>query len=67
VQCELTTDCKSALAPVCNTDNNRCVECVVNSQCIAPLPACGKENLCVECTSDNECPTGQKCKDQHCE
>ncbi len=45
-----------------------CVECVDNSHCQAPTPACDTNmNTCVQCMDDNDCTGGDICLDGICE
>jgi hypothetical protein len=44
------------------------VQCVVNTDCVAPLPPiCGDNGTCVQCNSDRDCPLATpKCDQTHC-
>ena len=40
--------------PLCNTDDNTCVQCLNESQCSLAAPVCD-DGVCVECLDDSAC------------
>ncbi len=59
VECLETPDCVGDPSnPVCKISTTRCIECLVNTDCVDPSePVCKTStNQCVECVSASDCP-----------
>lgn len=57
-----------APTPVCKTETNTCVECLVNTDCPAAVPICSDQHTCVQCQLDDDCDSklcldGGQCAD----
>jgi len=55
--CILNNICKGA-TPVCNTGTDKCVACLVPSDCPIGSPVCNPDNTCTQCNVDGDCPSG---------
>ncbi len=54
--------------PYCNISNQKCVQCVANSNCPPNAPVCNlSTNTCGPCTQDTQCPPGQACVNGICQ
>ena len=51
--CAKDEDCEGLSTPVCDKDNNECVECMKNADCASNI--CRKDHTCGECTKDSDC------------
>ncbi|MBL8601847.1 MAG: hypothetical protein JNK72_07985 [Myxococcales bacterium] len=51
---EMNSTACSGMTPVCNLDQNRCVQCLSNTQCSGATPICDR-NVCRGCSSNNDC------------
>jgi hypothetical protein len=64
VDCEEDSDCDSG---ACDTENNVCVACKIDSHCSGQKDKCKTESFsCVECLLDSDCSSGQKCCNNNC-
>ena len=60
--CGSNGDCGSA-APICNTAQMYCVDCLQSSDCSGSTPACDTtDNTCVGCLQDTDCTNAPKLK-----
>ena len=51
--CAKDDDCEGLSTPVCDKENNTCVECMKNADCASNV--CRGDYTCGECTKDSDC------------
>ena len=51
--CAKDDDCEGLSTPVCDKENNECVECMKNADCASNV--CRGDYTCGECTKDSDC------------
>ncbi len=67
VECLTGADCEDrGSLRICSA--TRCVQCVVDADCYDEAPYCdASRGDCEECLEDAHCPSGQTCRDRHCD
>jgi len=54
-------------APVCDSATNRCVACLVDTDCPMQRPHCNTTNhACEQCLTDADCTNGGVCQNGFC-